>query len=225
MIDLKEFKVSKNLITYLDQASGTSEAYRILRTNINYALRNSKTKSIIITSPGISDGKTVTACNLAICMANEENRVLLIDADLRKPTVHKQFKIPNYTGLSNILLEDVDINEALHNISYVSNLTILTSGLIPKNPSELVSSSRMKELLNILINKFDIIIIDTPPAGYVSDAAILSSLVGGVILAIAEGKTKIGVAKHAVKTLQNVNTNLLGVVMTKVNIKNSGYYY
>ncbi len=223
MMDLREYKVSKNIITYLEKTSVVSEAYRILRTNIQYASIDKRIKSIVITSPEVCDGKTVTACNLAVSMANSNNKVLLIDCDLRKPSIHNQFKISNCKGISNLLLMDIDIEDCLINSNDINNLTLLTSGTISSNPSELISSNKMRKLLEQLVSQFDIVIMDTPPLRYASDGVILGSMADGVILAIASGETNISLAKQATKALRNVDANILGAIMTKIHSKNTSY--
>ena len=224
-MDFKQFLVSNNLVTHINPTSPAAEAYRILRTNIQYSSVDKKIKSIVITSPTIQDGKTVTASNLAISIANSGNQVVLVDSDLRKPTVHKQFKISSARGLTDVLIGETSLNDALKGMRDIPGLKILTCGTIPPNPSELVSSKKYKDLISELKQRFDMVIIDTPPVGYVSDGIILSREADGVILTIAAGKTRINHAQTSVEALRKVNANILGVVMTKVKDKKKiGYY-
>ncbi len=224
-MDFKQFMVSNNLVTHINPTSPAAEAYRILRTNIQYSSVDKKIKSIVITSPTIQDGKTVTASNLAISIANSGNQVVLVDSDLRKPTVHKQFKISSARGLTDVLIGETSLNDALKGMRDIPGLKILTCGTIPPNPSELVSSKKYKDLISELKQRFDMVIIDTPPVGYVSDGIILSREADGVILTIAAGKTRINHAQTSVEALRKVNANILGVVMTKVKDKKKiGYY-
>ncbi len=225
MDELREYQVSKNLISYISPNSTAAEAYRALRTNLFYSSVDKKIKSITISSADIQDGKTVTACNLAISIANAGSKVLLIDADLRKPNVHKQFIIPNRAGLTNLLMEECELGEALFMVEDIPNLDILVSGTIPPNPSEILSSIKIKELIEYLSKKYDLILIDSPPLGYVSDGIILAGITDGVILTVAAKVTKINHAQTAVKDLQKVDANILGVIMTKVKRKSDEYRY
>lgn len=223
--DIKQFTVSSNLIAHLVPTSPAAEAYRVLRTNIHYSSIDKKIKSIVITSPTIQDGKTVTASNLAISIANTGISVLLIDADLRKPNIHKQFRISNSKGLTDLLVGELTIDDAMKSIRDIPGLKVLTCGTIPPNPSELLSSKKIKDLIHEVSLKYDMVIIDTPPIGHVSDGIVLSSEADGVILTIAARKTKINHAQISVEALKKVNANILGVVMTKVRDKKKiGYY-
>lgn len=222
---LKQFMVSSNLVAHINPTSPAAEAYRILRTNIQYSSVDKKIKSLVITSPSIQDGKTVTASNLAISIASSGNQVVLVDSDLRKPSVHKQFKISSARGLTDVLIGEISLDEALKEMRDLPELKILTCGTIPPNPSELISSKKYKELIEELKQRFDMVIIDTPPVGNVSDGIILSSEADGVILTIAARKTRINHAQYSVEALRKVNANILGVVMTKVRDKKKiGYY-
>lgn len=225
MLDIIDSKKSKNLISYFQPKSPAAEAYRTLRTNLQYASVDKKIKSIVITSPEIQDGKTVSACNLAISMANTGKRVLLVDADLRRPNVHKQFNLQNNLGLTNIIINEPELDDPIHIIHEIPNLYVLTSGIIPPNPSELLASNKVKTYLNEITQKYDMLIIDTPPVCLVTDGAILSGVVDGVILTISANKTKIKLTQNALRILNTVNANVIGVVMTKVNANKSAYYY
>jgi len=223
-MDVKSFRVSKNLVSYLEQTSAAAESYRALRTNLQYSSIDKKVKSIVITSPGPIEGKTVTSCNLAVTMANVGCKVLLIDADLRKPAVHKEFKLSNKVGLVNLLMNESDLIQSLKIFPDIENLTILPCGTVPPNPAEIIASTKLKEVLEYFKTKYDYVIIDSPPAGYVSETAILAKLADGVILTISAGETNIALAKQVVKTLKNVEVNILGVVMTKMNFDKKQYY-
>jgi len=226
-MDLKAFKVSKNLITYLEPTSVSAEAYNTIRTNIHFSSVDKEVKTIVVTSPSVLDGKTVTACNLAVSFAYAGERVLLIDADLRRPSIHKQFKMANDRGLTDVLAKDLPVEKAIKSISDIENLSILTSGTIPPNPSVIISSKKLTECLEAFKGEYDRILIDTPPVGQVADGVILGGLCDGVLLVIAQGHTNKSIAVKAAKTLQNVNANVLGVVVTKAALKRAGYkeYY
>ncbi len=224
MMEMKSHKVTKNMIAYLDQTSAAAESYRALRTNLQFASIDKKIKTIVITSPGVAEGKTATSCNLAITMANVGCKVLLIDADLRKPAVHKEFKLSNKLGLVNLLMNEAEFDKALQVFSDIPNLTILTSGTMPPNPAEIIASTKMKELLEYFSSNYDYVIIDSPPAGYVSESAILANLADGTILTISAGETNIALAKQVTRMLKNVGVNILGVVMTKLSIDKHNFY-
>ncbi len=220
-----EERVSKNLISILDPKAPATEAYRALRTNLHYSSVDTEVKAIVITSAGPAEGKSTTAANLAICMAQEGKKVLLIDADLRKPKLHKYFLMPNNYGITENIIEEMPLFETLKEVDEIPNLFLLFSGVIPPNPSEILSSKKMKELIEKLREKFDMLIIDAPPVAQLTDAAIIGTYVDGVVLVIAAGETNIEMAKKAAKSLQNVGAKILGSVLTKIDKKNSGGYY
>lgn len=217
--------LSRNLISHISPASPVSEAYRTLRTNLYYSSVDKKLRSIMITSPDMQDGKTVTVCNLAISIASMESKVLLIDADLRKPSIHKQFNISNKKGLTNLLLDDLELDDVLYEIEGIRNLKVLTSGVIPPNPAEILASNRFKEMLRLLLRSFDTVLIDTPPLCYVSDGIILAGIVDGVLLVISSNHTKINRAQFAVNSLKKADANIVGAVFTRVKTKTNEYYY
>lgn len=214
--------MSSELITITNPKSPIAEAYRTLRTNIQFSNVDENLKVICVTSSGPSEGKTTTSCNLAETFAQSGKRVLLIDGDLRKPRVHKVFKISGTKGITNLLAGQMKLEEVTNYVG--SDLTVIPCGPIPPNPSELLASKRMKELLDELRNLYDIIIIDAPPAGVVTDSAILSTIVDGILLVVASGKTDIDGAKRAKQLLENVNARILGVVMTMMPVSKKGYY-
>lgn len=214
--------MSLNLITHTNSKSPISEAYRTLRTNIQFSSVDKPIKTLVITSSMMSEGKTTTITNLAETFAQAGNRVIIVDADLRRPRVHQVFGVSNQQGLTNVLAGQVDLKDVVKVAG--SQINILTSGPIPPNPSELLGSTKMKELVQVLSDHYDIVLIDTPPVNVVTDAAVLSTLVDGVILAIASGKTEIEAGKRALKSLEAVNANVMGTVMTMVPVTKTGYY-
>ena len=214
--------MSLNLITHTNSKSPISEAYRTLRTNIQFSSVDKPIKTLMVTSSMMSEGKTTTLTNLAETFAQAGNRVIIVDADLRRPRVHQVFGVSNQQGLTNVLAGQVDLKDVVKVAG--SQINILTSGPIPPNPSELLGSTKMKELIQVLSDHYDIVVIDTPPVNVVTDAAVLSTLVDGVILAIASGKTEIESGKRALKSLEAVNANVLGAVMTMVPVTKKGYY-
>ena len=216
---------STNLVIHADKKSPIAEAYRILRTNIEFSSTDRKVKVILVTSSGPSEGKTTTASNMAIAMAEANRRVLLIDCDLRKPAVHRMFGLVNVKGLTNILVEGLEYSN-ITNVTEVDNLEIITSGPKPPNPAELLGSHRMKEFLDKVREGYDVIIIDAPPILPVTDAAVLSQYVDGVVLVAGYGLTTFDAAIQAKASLQKVNARILGVVLNGVPTdKRGGYYY
>jgi len=215
----------KNLITKNDPKAPASEAFREIRTNLHYKSVDKELKTIVITSPALGDGKTVTAVNMAVTLAKSGKKVLLIDSDLRKPKVHLYFGIPNEKGLTNIIkgdIEDKDIN--VLELKDIPNLSVITSGPIPPNPAEILSSNKMQNLLEDLRGNYDFILLDTPPVGQVTDAAILAGIADGTIMVFACSQTRIDMAKRAKKALESVGSNILGTVLTKLDIGRARYY-
>jgi capsular exopolysaccharide synthesis family protein len=209
-------------ITHTNQKSTVSETYRALRTSILLSTVE-PAKSVVVTSSLEDEGKTTTATNLAITLAQMEKMVLLVDADLRKPKVHTLFGLDNSIGLSSFLARQV-VRDMIKT-TQVPHLSIITSGPLPPNPSELLGSARMKEFLNIVTDKFDIVIFDTAPIITVTDTTILSDLVDGTVVVIRSSKTTFDVAKRGVKLLRDINAKILGVVLNNVDSQREGYRY
>jgi capsular exopolysaccharide synthesis family protein len=203
--------------------SAFAETYKALRTAILLSKAEGAPGRILITSPGPGAGKTTTAVNLAMALAQSEKRVLLVDADLRKPRMHKIFKKSNQKGLSNYLAGGS--GENLLQQGPLENLTLVTSGPVPPNPSELLSSQRMEQMLADLSRKFDVIVCDSPPLMSVADARILSRLFDGTILVVRARQTSFDLAGKAIKSLTDVNAALLGMVINALDLKKSDYYY
>lgn len=199
------------------------ESYKTLRTNIQYSSFDKKYKVIAITSSEPGEGKSTACGNLAICLAQEKNKVLLIDCDLRRPSLHKEFKISNLSGLSDVLLGKKYLDEIVH--KHNENLDVLPSGKIPPNPSEMLSSKVMSKLLEELKKEYDYVILDTPPVLLVTDAQILSTKVDGTILVIRAEKTKKQQINKAIGLLKIVNGNLIGTILNDLYIKKKAYNY
>ena len=210
------------LITSKNPKSPISEAYRTVRTNLQFSNIDCNLKVIGITSSGPAEGKTTTASNLAETFAQTGKKVLIIDADLRKPRVHKVFNVSNQRGLTNVLVDFSLLDDVLQHGG--TNVHILTSGPIPPNPSELLASKTFDQLLLKLQEQYDVIIVDTPPVGLVTDAAILSTKLNGMILVTASGKANIDNVKHAKELLEQVNANILGCIMTMMPVNKKDYY-
>lgn len=206
-----------------DPKSMAAESYRTLRTNIQYSSFDKEYKIIMVTSSEPGEGKSTIAGNLALSFAQDGKRVLLIDCDLRKPSLHKKFKISNLVGLSDVLIGKEDLKTALHR--YNENLVVLTSGKLPPNPSEMLSSKAMSNLLKELKNVFDYIILDTPPVQAVTDSQILSTKADGTILVIRAEKTKKDSVQNALGLLKKVNANIIGTVLNGIESSRNKYYY
>lgn len=216
----------KQLITYSNPKSPISEAYRVLRTNIQFSSVDNPLKTIVVTSAGPGEGKTTTIANLAITFAQSGSKTLLIDGDLRKPRLHKHFGFSNDSGITTILARRENYTKHLHE-GPVENLHVLVSGPVPPNPSELLSSNSMKQLIVSLKEDYDMVLIDAPPVGTVTDAAILSTLVDGTILVASSGHVEIEAIQRARDLLDKVNANIIGVVLNKLakNAQGNYYYY
>jgi capsular exopolysaccharide synthesis family protein len=213
-----------SLITLEESKSPISEAYRTLRTNVQFTSVDSETKKILITSSGPREGKSITAANLAVSIAQTEKSVLLVDADMRNPTQHKIFGLDNSEGLSVNLVQDQD-NSNCFRETQVAGLMVLTAGLIPPNPAELIGSKRMILLIKEASEQFDFVIFDTPPIIAVTDAAVLAQEMDGVILVLASGEVNKDFAIRAKEQLDKVGAKILGAVLNKVDMKSNDYYY
>lgn len=207
------------LITQTNPKSPMAEAFRTLRTNIQFANIDEEIESMVITSGQPSEGKSTVAINLALTIGQGGKRVLLIDCDMRKPTIHKTFRISNLFGLTNILMGTKTLEEVLYSQEErLGSVYVLPSGSLPPNPAELLGSNRMKQFLQKAKEKFDMIVIDAPPVGLFTDGAILSTLVDGVIFVAAAGEADIETTQRAKERLDKVNANILGVVLNKVEM-------
>lgn len=200
-----------------------AESYRTLRTNIQYSSFDKEYRVIVVTSSEPGEGKSTTSGNLALCMAQGDKKVILIDCDLRKPSLHKKFKISNLVGLSDVMVGKEDLTTAAHR--YNKNLVLLTSGKIPPNPSEMLSSKAMSNLLETLKETFDYIILDTPPVQAVTDSQILSTKADGTILVVRAERTKRESVQNAVNLLKKVNANMIGTVLNGIDVSRNKYYY
>ncbi|WP_195265443.1 CpsD/CapB family tyrosine-protein kinase [Clostridium sp. 1001275B_160808_H3] len=200
-----------------------AESYRTLRTNIQYSSFDKEYKVIMVTSSEPGEGKSTTAGNLALCLAQGEKKVILMDCDLRKPSLHKKFKVSNLVGLSDVIIGKEELVSALHR--YNKNLVILTSGKIPPNPSEMLSSKAMTTLIETLKENFDYIILDTPPVQAVTDSQVLSTKADGTILVVKAEKTKKDSVENAINLLKKVNANIIGTVLNGIDNSRNKYYY
>ena len=214
------------LVVVNQPLSPISEAYRVLRTNLQFSAIDKPLRTMMLTSARPVEGKSVTTANLGAIIAQSGKRVILVDADLRRPTQHRIFKLTNNAGLTTALLETTSDPSGILQDVGIENLKVMTSGPIPPNPSELLGSRRMGELINALLPHADIIIFDTPPVMAVADATILSSRLDGVVLVIDASKTRRALAQRAKAALVAVGAQLLGVTLNRVSARvESGYDY
>ena len=202
----------------------SAEAYRTLRTNIQYSSYDKKIKKILVTSSEPAEGKSTIIGNLAVSLSQSENTVILLDCDLRKPTVHKKFNISNEVGLTELLVGKKELKDVIQYRN--KHLHIITSGKIPPNPAEMLASKSMERLLEQLSSEYDYILMDTPPLNAVTDAQVLSTKADGTLIVIRSEKTKKESMLTAKSLLQKVNANILGIVFNDVaNSANKYYYY
>lgn len=209
----------------LNGQSPASEAYKALRTSLLFSTIDQELKTIVVTSPAPEEGKSRTAANLAIVLGEAGHKTVLVDADFRRPSLHKIFGRIRNVGLSNLILQDVAENEAITAVERVPNLWLITSGPIPPNPSELLGSGRVKELMARLKGAFSYVILDTPPVNAVTDAAILAANSNATILVIEQGRTTFPALGHAKQLLDRVGARTAGVVMNKVRASAGSYSY
>ena len=211
-----------HIVSLVNPKSLEAEAYRTLRTNLQFSTADQELKTILVTSANAAEGKTTTVCNLAVSFAQIGKKVLIIEGDLRRPRLHSYLGLSNTKGISNVLAQNLPIHKALQ--TTVLDIEVLTCGPVPPNPAELLNSNRLRERLQELRQHFDIILIDTPPVGVVTDAAILSTLVDGTLMVVASHQTESDHAVRAMKLLQTVDAKVLGTVLTKVPADRKGYY-
>jgi len=216
-----------SLVTLRHPRSPISEAYRVLRTNLRFSGIENPSGALLVTSAGPTEGKTTTAANLAVAVAQSGRRVILLDCDLRRPTIDKYFGLTNNEGLSSLFLNDTTTLESVMQSTKLDTLKVITSGPIPPNPSELLDSNRMRRILDTLRSQSDLLIIDSPPVLAVADASILGARCSGALLVIDAGRTRSDVSRRAVETLGKTGTKVLGVVLNRISTRRaaSDYYY
>lgn len=222
-----EDRSKSELLIYADSRSSLAEAYRQLRTSILLSTAGHSPKSLLVTSSLPSEGKTTTATNTAISLAQTGARVLIIDADMRRPRVHSVFGIENGEGLSSVLSSELKENEILSSIKedQRTNVSILTSGPIPPNPAELVGSDQMAKLLKLFQKHFDHVVIDSPPITSFTDGVLIASIVDGVILVVHSGQSSRQVVRRARQLISDVGAKIFGVVLNNVDLKSQDNYY
>ncbi|WP_027108673.1 CpsD/CapB family tyrosine-protein kinase [Lacticigenium naphthae] len=213
------------LVTISKPTAVVSEQFRTIRTNIQFSMVDKDLKTLVVTSAGPGSGKSLVSANLAATFASEEMRVLLVDADLRKPTVHRTFHVKNNDGLTSVLTDKTsELTDMIYR-TYTEGLYILTSGAIPPNPAELLNSNRMKEITKEMEGLFDLIIFDTPPVLAVTDAQVMSSKVDGTLFVIPHGRATKDEVTKAKELLDMVGANVLGAIFNRVSAEDDKYSY
>jgi capsular exopolysaccharide synthesis family protein len=215
------------LLINVDGRSPLAEAYRHLRTSVLLSTAGRAPKSLLVTSSLPGEGKTTTAVNTAISLAQTGASVVIVDADMRRPRLRSIFNLNDRQGLSSILSRDVTQAEMLAMISTDSDtgLNILTAGPIPPNPAELLGSEQMGRLMGVLQSTFTHVVIDSPPVSSFTDGVLVSSLVDGVLLVVHGGKSSRHVVRRSRQLLQDVGAKIFGVVLNNVNLRSDDYYY
>jgi receptor protein-tyrosine kinase len=218
-------KGKRGELVALDAQSHASEAFKALRTSLLFSTIDQELKEVVVTSAELGEGKSRTAANLAIVLGEAGHKTLLIDADFRRPSQHRIFGRVRNVGLSNLIVQDAHENEAITAVEGVPNLWLLTSGPTPPNPSELLGSGRMRELMAKFRSYFTYVVVDTPPVNAVTDASILAAAANGTLLVVEQGRTTFPNLQHAKQMLDRVGAHTLGVVMNKVRPSSGSYAY
>lgn len=220
--NLKE--LARKLVVRTSPKSFVSEQFRSARTNINFSKPDGELTTLLITSSVQAEGKSTTSANLSCLFAEEGKRVILIDGDMRKPTVHYTFKLTNTIGLSNVLTKKVPVMEAVKETEQ-ENLHIITSGTIPPNPAELLSAETMDAMIAELKEHYDLIIFDAPPVLSVTDAQILANKCDGTVLVISSGETDKNSVLKTKELLLASQAKILGTVLNNFKLEKDHYYY
>ena len=217
--------IQDNLVAGSRSHHHFAEAYRVLRTNVQFSTIDSPGQTLLVTSANPGEGKSTTAANLALVMAQAGKKVVLVDSDLRRPSLHRIFGLSNEQGLTNLLLSTQPSVNGYAQRTRFDNLAVLTSGPLPPNPSELLASRRLDSLLDGLKTQADVVILDSPPALPVADACILASKVDGTMLVVDSSKTRAQALRRAKEALAKSKTRLLGAVLNKLKRRGGGHYY
>lgn len=206
--------LNRSLVTYLNPESIVSEQYRSIQANINFVMEDKKSRTFLITSPNKGEGKSTVAANLAVSLAQQKVKVLLIDANLRNPSVHSIFKIQNTSGLTDILTGRTNLYDEIHHTE-IGRLDILPSGTVPFNPAELLSSPIMKDILANSLRSYNVVLIDSHSVLELTDTKLLASQCDGVVLVIRSGKTIQGKAIEAKKVLEFSKAKIIGAIINE----------
>lgn len=218
--------ITPRLLTSMSNTSTVAEAYRMVRTNLEFARGGRPNHTMLVTSALPGEGKSTTTANLALVFAQTGRRVILVDADLRRPSQHRLFDLPNTTGLSTLFVMEEPVVDGFLRMTPLDNLMVLPSGPLPPNPAELLSSARMARIIELLKDQAEVVLFDSPPLLGVADASSLASRLDGVVLVIDSGRTRAGVLTHAIEVLGRAQATLWGVVLNKLRSRRGeGYYY
>jgi polysaccharide biosynthesis transport protein len=205
--------------------SPVSEAFRSLRTNIQYSNIDAPLRTLLVTSPSPREGKTLVCANLAVVFAQGGKNVILVDADLRRPAVHKRLEVSNNIGLTNLLLQPEIVLDGMLQKTKTANLSVVSAGDLPPNPAELLGTRKMRLILDKLKEGMNILVIDSPPVLPVADPSVLAPIVDGVLLVLQPGKTTLSEARDTVERLRRVNAKIIGIILNNVDLKGSSYHY
>jgi capsular exopolysaccharide synthesis family protein len=213
------------LVTISDPLSPASEAYRTLRMNLQFAALDKQLRTLVVTSPDQGEGKSTTLANLAVTMAEMEQRVVIVDSDLRRPHLHQLLGLNNDTGLTTMMVDEQAMDTPPLQATSIKGLQFLASGALPPRPSDLLGSRRMEKVIDRLLAEADIVLFDAPPVMAVTDAVVLATKVDGVLLVVSAGETKREQARNAIERLNKVNAHLVGVVLNNVALDASMQSY
>lgn len=216
MMENNNMETSDLLVTISSPRSPISEAYRTLRTNLQFVSLDKPLRSLLVTSPGAQEGKSTMLANLAVTIAQGEKQVILVDCDLRRPTLHKLFRLESRPGLTTMMLDEGAMSDPPLQETVVPGLQLLASGPLPPSPADLLGSRRMDRVLELLTERADMVLLDAPPVVAASDAAVLATKVDGVLLVVSAGQTKRDGVQAAKTRLEKVNANLIGAVLTNM---------
>ena len=214
----------EGLVASKELKSPATESYRVLRTNIHFAAAEDKQRVLLFTSAGPGEGKSSTSANTAVVMAQAGKKIVIVDCDLRKPTQHQLFGIERIHGVTNVLVENWPVDDVIVQTA-VPNLSLIASGPLPPNTAELLGTTKFTQLIDSLKERFDIVIIDSPPNIAVTDANVIAAKVDGVILVCNTELVKPEMAKKSKELLLKAKANILGVVLNKTQVHGSDYYY
>jgi len=222
---VQEHRVSTHLVSLFDTISPATESFRRLESNILHSNPDTSLNSMLITSTTKGEGKTTVAANLAVVMAEADQRVIVVDVDLRRPNLHKLFGLDRSPGIVDVLFENSSLEDVIKS-TVIPNLSVLCAGKRPPNPSAITKSASFLKLIKQLEKQYDRVILDTPPFGIITDSSSLVSQTGGVVVISRFGKTKIGELDHTLKALERIDATVTGTVLNGFDSgKNSDYYY
>ena len=222
---MTDTRSTPDLVTLTQPHSAAAEAYRTVRTSLDFSSLDRSLRTLVVTSAAPNEGKSTTLANLGITLAQAGRRTVLVDADLRRPSLHTLFRLPNTVGLTTMLLDESTLAAPPFQPGPVEGLLVLTSGPLPPNPAELMASRRIETIVQTLRDQADIVLFDAPPLIAVSDAATLAARVDGVILVVQAEKTKREHVQRAKTLLDRVKAHLIGAVLTDVRLDRSVSYY